>query len=138
MLKNCIFCKIAKKEIPGAIVYEDDKFIAFLDINPVNKGHALIIPKKHYPDITNLPDELNHEFMNIIKKIGIAVKEAMNCEGFNIIINTGKTAGQVIFHVHCHIIPRVEDDGFEHWKGSPYENNQEVELYQDKISRLIR
>jgi histidine triad (HIT) family protein len=138
LMTDCIFCKIIRKEIPAAIVYEDKDYIAFLDINPVNKGHALVIPKEHYPDIVALPDTFNHGFMNVIKKVGMAVKKGVECEGFNMIINTGEPAGQVIFHVHCHVVPRVKGDGFEHWQGSPYENSEEMEHYKDKISGFVR
>ena len=137
-MDNCIFCKIASGEIPSAKVYEDDKYVAFLDINPVNKGHTLVIPKEHYEDITRLPSNLNHSYMDVIKKVGLAVQQSLDLEGFNIIINTGKPAGQVIYHVHCHIIPRVDGDGFEQWKGNPYVSNEEVESYTKTISGFIR
>ncbi|MFT4308970.1 MAG: HIT family protein [Candidatus Woesearchaeota archaeon] len=137
-MKDCIFCKIIAKEIPSAIIYEDREYIAFLDINPVNKGHTLVIPKKHYANINELPDSFNASYMNIIKKIGRAVQESTGCEGYNLIFNTGKPAGQAVFHVHCHIIPRIEGDGFEHWSGNPYPTNEEMEQYKNRIKERIR
>ena len=102
---DCIFCKIARKEIPCEIVYESDNFLAFPDTNPVAKGHTLIIPKKHFVNLIEMPDTLGSELVEVIKKVAeIRFKEG--AEGFNLIANTGETAGQVVMHAHIHLVPR--------------------------------
>ena len=108
-MSDCIFCKIARKEIPAEIVYESDNFIAFLDANPCSRGHTLIIPKKHFVNIIELPAILGNELLDVIKKVaGIRFKEG--AEGFNIIVNNGKEAGQVVMHFHVHVIPRKKGE----------------------------
>ncbi|HPI24658.1 MAG TPA: HIT family protein [Candidatus Paceibacterota bacterium] len=114
---DCLFCKIVAGEIPAHKVYEDDKFIAFLDIKPVNPGHALIIPKAHYRNLFDMPSDLMSELGPLIKKIALAVKEATKAEGINIGWNNEPAAGQLIYHSHTHIMPRFVGDGFEHWHG---------------------
>ncbi|WP_456471587.1 HIT family protein [Methanocaldococcus sp.] len=105
----CIFCKIANKEIPSKIVYEDPYVIAFLDINPRSKGHTLVVPKKHYKTLDEMPDE---ELCHLIKGVKETIKilKKLNFDGYNIVNNNGKAAGQEIDHVHIHIIPRYEGD----------------------------
>jgi len=127
---DCIFCKIIKKEIPCPIVYEDDKVLAFLDINPVNKGHTLVIPKIHYENIYETPDEILGCMIITAKKIAIKLKKFIGAEGININMNNDAVSGQVIFHAHIHIIPRITNDGFTHWKGSPYKKGEAEEILQ--------
>ncbi len=104
-MEECIFCKIAKKEIKAEIVYESDNFLAFPDVNPCSKGHTLIIPKKHFVNYLDMPAVLGSELLDVIKKVaGIRLKEGG--EGFNIIVNNGEEAGQVVMHSHTHLIPR--------------------------------
>jgi histidine triad (HIT) family protein len=107
---DCIFCKIVAGEIPCSKVYEDDKFIAFLDINPVHKGHTLIVPKKHFVNVFDTPEEEAALFYGVISKIAKAVKAALGCDGINVIQNNEAAAGQEVFHSHVHIIPRYEED----------------------------
>ena len=106
-MNECVFCKIAQKEIPAGAgkIYEDEKFIAFLDIKPNNPGHTLIIPKNHYENIYSLPDEIICNIGPIVKKIAVAVKRGVNADGINIIMNNDSAAGQIVHHAHFHIIP---------------------------------
>ncbi len=132
MNNDCIFCKIINKEIPAPIVYEDDKILAFLDINPVNKGHTLVIPKEHYKNIYKTPDEILGYIMSVAKKIAIKLKESVEAEGINIHMNNDEVAGQSVFHTHIHIIPRMSTDGYKHWKGTPYKEG-EIEKILEKL-----
>ena len=117
-MTDCIFCKIiAKGEVPATEVYEDDSVYAFLDINPTNLGHTLVVPKKHYEDLFEIPDAELGILGARVKKVAAAVKKAMRADGINISMNNGTAAGQVVPHAHIHIIPRYENDGFHHWRG---------------------
>ena len=104
--KECIFCKIARREIPVEIVYESENFLAFPDAKPRCIGHTLIIPKKHFTNIMDLPDSLGSELMEVIKKVGEKrIREG--AKGFNVINNCGEAAGQIVMHAHFHLLPRV-------------------------------
>jgi histidine triad (HIT) family protein len=103
---SCIFCRIVQKKVPASYVYEDAKVMAFLDIKPLNEGHTLIIPKAHYENIFDIPQELNAYLHGIIKQVAIAVKKATNSDGISIIQQNGKAANQDVPHLHAHIIPR--------------------------------
>lgn len=132
-MNDCVFCKIARGEIPSDKIYEDNNFFAFLDINPVNFGHTLLIPKAHYENLYNLPDEILKEMAPLIKKFAIAVKNGTVADGINIGMNNDSAAGQVVTHAHIHIIPRFTNDGFRHWRGKPYANKKESAEVADKI-----
>lgn len=105
---NCIFCKIANGEIPSSTIYEDDDFRVILDLGPAAKGHALILPKEHYPNVCELDAEIAAKVLPLGAKIGAAMKEALGCAGFNLVQNNGAAAGQTVFHFHMHVIPRYE------------------------------
>ncbi len=128
-MSDCIFCKIIAKGVPSNVVYENDKVFAFLDINPINKGHTLVVPKEHHDDMLSTPDALLAEMMTTTKNIAAAVVKAVNADGFNIGVNTKRAAGQLVFHTHFHIIPRFEDDGHKHWPGKklPEEEMQQIQ-----------
>jgi histidine triad (HIT) family protein len=104
---NCIFCKIVSGEITTNKVYEDDKVIGFLDLHPKAKGHTLVIHKGHTKDFLTTPDEVLHEMIPTIKKIAQQQMKDVGASGFNLSVNNGSTAGQEIFHLHFHIIPRI-------------------------------
>ena len=108
--KKCIFCKIAKKEIPVQFRAETNNFIAILDANPKTDGHTLIIPKKHYVTLLDIPNTLSQEMFQLIKKICSEILEKKQGDAFNILMNNLSPAGQFIMHAHIHIIPRKEDD----------------------------
>ena len=121
---NCIFCKIANGEIPSKTLYEDDKFRVILDLGPASKGHALILPKEHYADLYELPEETAGEVMKLAKKMAAQMTQRLGWEGFNLVQNNGELAGQTVFHFHMHLIPRYRDDGQKiGWK--PQEATQE-------------
>ena len=109
-MDNCIFCKIAKGEIPSATLYEDGDFRVILDLGPASKGHALILPKAHAADIYELPEETAGKAMMLAKRMAEKMKDALNCDGFNIVQNNGEIAGQTVFHFHMHLIPRYKGD----------------------------
>src|SRR3989338_4923100 len=107
---ECIFCKIVKGEIPSKKVYEDKDTLAFLDINPANPGHTLVVPKKHSEDITKSGEEDISKAMHVVKKIVSDLKEKMSAIGVNVLQNNGKPAGQIVAHTHFHVIPRYPND----------------------------
>ena len=125
-MENCIFCKIIAGAIPCYKVYEDDDVLAFLDITPVNLGHTLVIPKKHYVSLLDLPEDLAYKVMRAIKKIAPAVIRGVEAKGFNLNMNNGVVAGQVVDHAHFHIVPRIEGDGYKLWPGREggYKNDE--------------
>ncbi|TRO50483.1 HIT family protein, partial [Candidatus Bathyarchaeota archaeon] len=100
MSESCIFCKIVQKKAPASIVYEDKKVVAFLSIQPINVGHTLVVPKEHYEDIHDIPEEEVSYLYKIVRKLAPAVKKAVEAEGIRIVQNNGEAAGQVIFHLH--------------------------------------
>lgn len=107
---NCIFCKIAAGEIPSATLYEDEDFRVILDLGPASKGHALILPKEHYRNLYDLDDELAAKVLVLAKKMTNKMKDALGCDGFNVVQNNEEVAGQTVFHFHMHIIPRYKND----------------------------
>jgi len=122
--KDCIFCRIANGEIPASTIYEDGDFRVIMDLSPAAKGHALILPKEHYPDLCELDAELASKVLPLAGKLGRAMKRALGCEGFNVVQNNGAEAGQTVFHFHAHIIPRYQGGGkIVNW--IPGESNQE-------------
>ena len=110
-MADCIFCKIVEGEIPSAKVYEDDNVLAFLDINPVSPGHVLVVPKRHYELLTDLPSDEMATIGSVLPGISSAVVKATDAEGFNVFQSNGRCAGQEIPHVHFHVIARRSGDG---------------------------
>lgn len=111
--KDCIFCKIVKGEIPSTKVYEDDNFIAILDIHPKAEGHAVIFPRKHFRTIVDMPNTIGNEMLEAIKGVGLGLIKNGKGEGFNVVVNNEAAGGQVIFHAHVHVIPRKKGDGLK-------------------------
>ena len=110
-MDNCIFCKIAKGEIPSSTIWEDDLFRVILDLSPATKGHALILPKKHMANIFEMDNETAEKVFVLASRIAKAMKETLKCDGLNIVQNNGEIAGQTVFHFHMQIIPRYTNDG---------------------------
>jgi len=133
-MNDCIFCKIIKGEIPGYKLYEDDDFLAFLDIRPVNQGHCLVIPKGHYVRVTDMPDELLAKELPLVKRITQALIQATGIPDFDLLNTNGAPAGQVVFHHHMHIIPRKTGDGLT-FKIKPVEYGAGE---QDKLAEKVR
>lgn len=109
--EKCIFCKLANGDIPTKSIYEDEDFNVILDLGPATKGHALILPKEHYKNLYELPEELASKAMILAKKMAAHMTEKLNCDGFNLVQNNNEAAGQTVFHFHLHLIPRYKDDG---------------------------
>jgi len=114
-MENCVFCKIIKGELPCVKIYDDEYTFAFLNLNPVNQGHSLVIPKNHSEQLLLNHNGDIHHVMDTIRKIVPAIIKAVNANGWNLQVNNGKAAGQVIFHTHFHIIPRFDNDNFKKW-----------------------
>ena len=131
--ETCIFCKIAAGEIPSKTLYEDEEFRVILDLGPATKGHALILPKDHYRNLFELPDEKAEKVMVLAKKMALQMREKLHCDGFNLVQNNEEMAGQTVFHFHMHLIPRYENDGqVIGWKpGKP--ENEELEAIRKEI-----
>lgn len=136
-MDNCIFCKIIKGEIPAHKVYEDGDTLAFLDINPVHEGHTLVIPKDHFENIYGLPPEICAKLSLVAQKIAIALKNSVDADGINIIMNNEQDAGQVFFHAHLHVIPRKQNDNLATWPQKPYEEGV-ASAMQEKITSTIK
>jgi histidine triad (HIT) family protein len=111
---HCIFCKIVRGEIPSAQVLETDHAVAFLDINPLNKGHTLLVPRSHHAHLEELPEEIAAHAGSLLPRLCRAVKAATGAQGLNVIVNIGRVAGQIIDHCHWHIVPRFVNDPL-HW-----------------------
>lgn len=136
--KDCLFCKIIRGEIPSAKVYEDEHVYAFLDIAPGFPGHCLVVPKNHCRNILDIdPKEAEH-IVRAVQKIAPAVAKATGAEGFNVVQNNEEAAGQTVFHVHFHIIPRKKGDGMNLWTPSSYESMEKMAETAQKIQAEIR
>lgn len=133
-MEGCIFCKIAKGEIPSAKVYEDEFVLAFLDISPANKGHTLIIPKEHFETLTDIPVGVLSKMMKIARKISKKVDKKLKAEGYTIMMSNKEAGEQVVKHAHIHIMPRYKTDDFKFsWTHKKYEEG-EMDKYKEKLS----
>ena len=134
-----IFEKIITHEIPATVIYEDNDTLAFMDIGPIIKGHALVIPKSCYSSVTEIPDHVLAKLMSICKRIAAAQISGLDASGVNIIQNNGSAAGQVVPHIHFHVIPRFDGDGHHwNWAVKKYDSSAEVEQFAAKIrERLV-
>jgi len=136
-MTDCIFCKIAKGEIPSSMVYEDTNVISFLDIMPANKGHCLIIPKNHYENLIDIPDEELSSMIKAVKKVAKALSLSVGNGSYNLMMNNGKEAGQLVAHAHIHLIPRFKGDRLRlKWTHKKYED-KEMEQFRENIKKFI-
>ena len=108
--KDCVFCKIANREIFSRILFENESTLGFLDSSPLSKGHSIIIPKNHYSNLEDIPDKELTELYKIVKKLAVRIHQNLKIDGYNILQNNFTAAGQVIKHFHVHIIPRNYND----------------------------
>ena len=132
--ESCEFCRLARKEDDASIIFEDEKAMAFLDIRPVNDGHTLVIPKAHYENIYEIPeDEIAHVY-RIVKRVASAVKKSVDAEGISITQHNGRAALQRIFHLHVHVIPRYEEQRFPR----PDELSEAKREKLEEVARKIR
>ena len=126
---DCIFCKMVAGQIPVTKIYEDEIILSFLDIGPISDGHTLVIPKQHFEKLHECPSELLGQVFTRIGKIAGAVAAAMNSDGYNLLCNNGRAAGQLIKHLHFHIVPRKTGDGvFDRWPSFKYEDEKIEEI----------
>lgn len=135
-MEECLFCKIVKGELPSSKIYEDEDTLAFLDLFPVNKGHSLVIPKEHYENIFDVPAESLSKISSVMKNVADAVKKGINADGISIAQSNGKDAGQIIPHIHFHIMPRFKDDGLKLWPQGKYEEG-EMDKFKEDISKFL-
>ena len=136
-MEDCIFCKIVAGKIPAAKVYEDDKVVSFLDIMPANKGHCLVVPKNHSQTLVDMDDADLVATINAAKKVAKALSLSFGNASFNIVMNNGKEAGQVVNHAHIHLIPRFQKDRLRiKWSHLKYEG-EEMKEYAEKIKKFI-
>ncbi|MBI4599672.1 HIT family protein [Candidatus Uhrbacteria bacterium] len=133
---DCIFCKIIAGELPSWKVYEDDHAVAFLDIHPVHEGHTLVVPKKHCTDFVSADENCLRSVIVATQKVARAVLAATEAGGVNITTANGSVAGQSVFHLHWHVMPRFENDGFRLWPQSTYADTG-VELMASEIKKWI-
>ena len=136
--ESCIFCKIAKGEIPSRTLFEDERFRVILDISPASKGHAIILPKNHAANIFELPIEDAKEIFVIAKKVSTAMEKVLHCDGINILQNNGEAAGQTVFHLHVHLIPRYKGDSITiRW--SPEELDAvKLDIIKEEINKELK
>ena len=121
-MQSCVFCKVLKNEIPSTKMYEDEKTLAFLDISPVNYGHALVIPKSHSENLLSMKDDDLFAMVKTSQKVADAIMKGLKADGFNLGMNNYKAAGQLVMHSHIHVIPRFKNDGLKlNWPNKKYE-----------------
>ncbi|MDD5483077.1 MAG: HIT family protein [Kiritimatiellae bacterium] len=138
-MENCVFCKIIRGELPCSRVYEDDEAIAFMDIGPIVKGHILVVPKSHYAHLLETPPDVLKHLIVTAQKIAGAQKRALRADGINIMQSNCQAAGQVVNHIHFHVIPRFNADGHHwNWKPRPYADNKEMQALAEKIGAELK
>lgn len=134
---DCLFCKMVVGEIPVTKIYEDEDVLAFLDIGPISDGHTLVIPKQHFEKLHDCPMEFLGRVGSQLGKIAEAVTDAMNSDGYNVLCNNGRAAGQLVEHLHFHIISRKTGDGlFGKWPAYKYEQGK-IEAIAKKIRKKL-
>lgn len=132
-MPDCIFCKILSGAIPSTRVYEDASFVAILDIHPVSKGHTLVMPKQHEENLLAASADTQTRLLSVVQKIAAAQMKALGATGFNVIVNNGRASGQLVDHLHVHVIPRFPDDGLMHWPGKEYGPGE-----QERVGDVLR
>ena len=136
-MEDCIFCKIIGGEIPSAKILETDSVLAFMDINPVSRGHALIVPKAHYSAFPEIPVDILAQLGEAMQRIGTAVLSQLKSDGFNVLLNNGRAAGQLINHAHFHLVPRNAGDGVMDWPPvRPYAEG-EMEAIRARLASAV-
>lgn len=135
-MEKTIFAKIANREIPAHIVWEDDNFIAFLDVLPIEPGHVIVAPKAEYASLEDMPSDLIGGLLSVAQKVGAAMLKGLGAKGYTLFLDNKDGANQHIPHVHFHIVPRAQGDGLGSWPQSAYEAG-EAEGYEEKIKAAI-
>lgn len=138
MSQECVFCRIVRGELPAAKVFEDDDALVFMDINPVVKGHALVIPKAHHDPITATPPEVLCKLITVVQRIARAQVAAFSADGINVSQANGRTAGQIVPHIHFHVIPRfASHDAHRNWTPNTYDSPEEMKGYADRLRQAL-
>ncbi len=136
-MSNCIFCRIAAGEIPAVKLYQDELVTAFLDIGPINFGHALVIPNAHFESISSVPEATAGRMMKVGARLGIALKRALDYDGYNLHLADGQAAGQVVMHAHLHVVPRGVEDGFRwNWRQLQYAEGEAARLAEKILEKF--
>ncbi len=136
--ENCVFCKIVSGQIPSTKIYEDENSLAFLDINPATNGHSLVISKKHYATLLDIPGAELEELILAVQKTGAATMKATKADGFNVLQNNGAVSGQVIHHLHFHIVPRFKNDSLNLSLGGKKAGQAELAEWQKRIKKHLK
>lgn len=131
-MEDCIFCKIVKGEVPCQKLGENEEFLCFLDIKPITKGHALVVPKRHFQDFSAFPEVLAERYVRFVKEMARKIITAVGADGYNIGMNNGAAAGQIVFHQHTHIIPRFTTDNLKTWPHLEV-SQEELEAWREEI-----
>ncbi|MCS7287368.1 MAG: HIT family protein [Anaerolineae bacterium] len=136
-MRDCVFCRIVRREAPAEIVYEDEKAMAFMDINPVTPGHTLLIPKAHFRNIFDLDEEVASHLMKVAVKLAPILREAMEADGLNILNANEPAAFQSVFHFHLHLVPRTFGDGImPPWIQKPG-NPAQIRAAAERIRKVV-
>ncbi|TSC77177.1 MAG: Hit-like protein involved in cell-cycle regulation [Parcubacteria group bacterium Gr01-1014_31] len=133
---DCVFCKIIAGQIPCDKVYENGAVLAFLDIAPISRGHVLVVPKLHFQDLAATPAETVSAMMDALQVIAPAVLRVTHAPAFNVGINNGAAAGQIVMHTHFHLIPRIDGDGLQSWPHQRYGPEESAGLAKDIAAAL--
>lgn len=129
MENQCVFCKIIAGEIPSATIYEDEDFKVIMDISPAAKGHAIMLPKKHFANLYEMDDDAASKALIVARRVATAIKEELGCTGLNLVQNNGEVAGQTVFHFHMHLIPRNQGDSVSiTWKPGNYGDGEAAKI----------
>ncbi len=135
-MADCLFCKILAEEVPSARVLENADFVAFLDIAPAKPGHVLVVPKTHCESLLDFPADLGNALLRTLQQVGFAQMQALGAEGFNVLQNNFPAAGQEVFHVHWHVVPRFAGDGLKHWPQGAYASLEEMQAVQQNMRKV--
>jgi histidine triad (HIT) family protein len=136
-MSDCLFCKIVAGEVSSTRVVEEEKTLAFMDIMPARKGHVLVVPKVHSANMTEVAEEDLLAVMRLVRRLAVAVDEAIKPAGFSVVQLNGEASGQTVFHMHFHIIPRRDGDGIKmKWSREEY-GSGEIEQYRDRIVKVL-
>lgn len=137
MSNDCVFCKIVRHELPAQVLYENERVISILDINPIHYGHALVIPKAHCIDFLHVPEEDLHHVLHTAQVVARAIVKTLNLDGFNFFSNNGRIAGQSVFHFHLHVTPRYMNDNIQFVLQLKSYTDESMKDYADRIRRNI-
>lgn len=132
-MKDCVFCKIANKEIPGEIIYEDEEIISFLDLSQITTGHALVVPKKHIENMLNADAKTLKKMYSVAQKVAKILRKKLKVKGFNIFTNVGEVGGQSVNHFHIHVLPRYTKEEFDYKYQSKETDFQKLKETRNKI-----